>query len=142
MKETAIRENHLYQKTFQRGKRWSGRFVTVWVLKDLAARRLKAANPQKKYINRIGLSVPKRETGAVGRNRTKRIIREGLRALEREAELKQGFLIVITAKPGIERRKSGEIEADLRYIFRKLDMLCPPEGGTAPRADKSGADPT
>lgn len=142
MKETAIRENHLYQKTFQRGRRWSGRYVTVWVLKDLAARRLKAANPQKKYINRVGLSVPKRETGAVGRNRTKRIIREGLRALEREVDLKKGFLIVITAKPGIERRKSGEIEADLRYIFRKLDMLCPPAGGTAPRADKSGADPT
>ena len=143
MKETAIRENHLYQKTFQRGKRWSGRFVTVWVLKDLAARRLRAAHPQKKYINRIGLSVPKRETGAVGRNRTKRIIREGLRALEREVDLKKGFLIVITAKPGIERRRSGEIEADLRYIFRKLDMICPPADKMPPRADKpAGADPS
>ncbi len=134
MKETAIRENHLYQKTFQRGRRWSGRYVTVWVLKDLNARRLKKANPAKAYVNRIGLSVPKRESGAIGRNRVKRIIREGLRPLAREGILKTGYLIVISAKPGIERRKSYEIEADLRYIFRKLEMLRPPEDGKAPAA--------
>lgn len=141
MKETAIKENHLYQKTFKRGKRWSGRYVTVWVLKDLNARRLKKANPAKQYINRIGLSVPKRESGAIGRNRVKRIIREGLRAVVREGILKTGFLIVITAKPGIEQRKSHEIEADLRYIFRKLDMLRPPEAAAAPSAGDAPGTP-
>ena len=69
MKPYAIGENHLYKKTFQRGKRWSGKYVSVYVLKDLAAKRLKRAHPQKQYINRIGLSVPKREGGAVERNR-------------------------------------------------------------------------
>ena len=58
MKPYAIKENHLYKKTFQRGKRWSGKFVSVYVLKDLAAKKLKRAHPQKQYINRIGLSVP------------------------------------------------------------------------------------
>ncbi len=123
MKPIAIKENHLYRKTFQRGKRWSGKFVTVCVLKDLAAKKLKKANPQKQYINRIGLSVPKREGGAIERNRVKRIIRAGLQGVERRFALRRGYLIVIAARPGIERQKSPAIESELKYIFKKLDML-------------------
>jgi ribonuclease P protein component len=123
MKEIAIRENHLYQKVFSRGRRAGGRLVSVCVLKDLAANRLRRANPQKQTVNRIGLSVPKRESGAVGRNRVKRIIREGLRQVSREQQLKTGFLIVIAARPGIEKRKSTEVAAELRYLFRRLDMF-------------------
>ena len=123
MKPYAIKENHLYRKTFQRGKHWSGKFVSVYVLKDLAAKKLKKANPQKQYINRIGLSVPKREGGAIERNRVKRIIRAGLQGVERKYSLRRGYLIVIAARPGIERQKSPVIESELKYIFKKLDML-------------------
>ena len=124
MKPYAIKENHLYKKTFQRGKRWSGKFVSVYVLKDLAAKKLKRAHPQKQYINRIGLSVPKREGGAIERNRVKRIIRAGLQGVERRYTLRRG----------IERQKSPAIESELRYIFKKLEMIEPPkspEGGQA-----------
>lgn len=130
MKPYAIKENHLYRKTFQRGRRWSGKYVTVCVLKDLAARHLRAANPQKQYINRIGLSVPKREGGAVERNRVKRIIRAGLQGVERRYTLRRGYLIVIAARPGIERQKSTAIEGELRYIFKKLEMFEPRPDGT------------
>ena len=123
MKPYAIKENHLYRKTFQRGKHWSGKLVSVYVLRDLAARKLKKAHPQKQYINRIGLSVPKREGGAVERNRVKRIIRAGLQGVERKYSLRRGYLIVIAARPGIERQKSPVIESELRYILKKLDML-------------------
>ena len=125
MKPIAIKENHLYKKTFQRGKRWSGKFVTVCVLKDLAAKKLKKANPQKQYINRIGLSVPKREGGAIERNRVKRIIRAGLQGVERKYSIRRGYLIVIAARPGIERQKSPAIESELKYILKKLDMVEP-----------------
>jgi ribonuclease P protein component len=125
MKPYAIKENHLYRKTFQRGKRWSGKFVSVYVLKDLAAKKLKKANPQKQYINRIGLSVPKREGGAIERNRVKRIIRAGLQGVERRHPLRRGFLIVIAARPGIEGVKSPAVESELRYIFKKLEMFEP-----------------
>ncbi len=123
MKPYAIKENHLYKKAFQRGKRWSGRYVAVYVLKDLAAGRLRRANPQKEFINRIGLSVPKREGGAIERNRVKRIIRAGLRGVEQRRSLKCGFLIVISARPGIETQKSTAIESELYYIFKKLEMF-------------------
>ena len=128
MKDIAITENHLYQKTYRRGQRWSGRFVTVCVLKDLHAKRLKKANPQKQYINRIGLSVPKREGGAVGRNRVKRIIRAGLAAVRKKHPIKTGYLIVISARAGIETQKSTAIEAELNYIFKKLDMFAQSSG--------------
>ena len=123
MKPYAIQENHLYKKTFRQGKRWAGKFVTVYVLRDLAAKKLKKANPQKEFINRIGLSVPKREGGAVERNRVKRIIRAGLQGVERRYQIRRGFLIVIAARPGIEGQKSPAIESELRYILKKLDML-------------------
>ena len=125
MKPYAIKENHLYRKTFQRGKRWSGKLVSVYILKDLAAKKLKKANPQKQYINRIGLSVPKREGGAIERNRVKRIIRAGLQGVERRHPLRRGFLIVIAARPGIEGVKSPAVESELRYIFKKLEMFEP-----------------
>ena len=128
MKDIAITENHLYQKTYRRGQRWSGRFVTVCVLKDLHAKRLKKANPQKQYINRIGLSVPKREGGAVGRNRVKRIIRAGLAAVRKKHPIKTGYLIVISARAGIETQKRTAIEAELNYIFKKLDMFAQSSG--------------
>ena len=128
MKPYAIKENHLYRKTFQRGKHWSGKFVSVYILKDLAAKKLKKANPQKQYINRIGLSVPKREGGAIERNRVKRIIRAGLQGVERKYSLRRGYLIVIAARPGIERQKSPVIESELKYILKKLDMMEPRPG--------------
>ena len=133
MKPYAIKENHLYRKTFQRGKRWSGKFVSVYILKDLAAKKLKKANPQKQYINRIGLSVPKREGGAIERNRVKRIIRAGLQGVERKYSIRRGYLIVIAARPGIERQKSPVIESELKYILKKLDMMepCPQKTETS-----------
>ena len=133
MKPYAIKEQHLYQKTFRQGRRWSGRLVTVCVLKDLAAKRLKKANPQKQLLNRIGLSVPKREGGAIERNRVKRIIRAGLCEVEKKHPLRRGFLIVIAARPGIEKQKSTAVASELLYIFRKLDMLAPADGDNRPK---------
>ena len=122
MKEIAIKENHLYNKTFKRGERCAGKYVAVSVLGDYSARRLMLANPRKTYVNRIGLSVPKGKDGAVGRNRAKRIIREALRHIEKERPLKTGWLIVISSRPAIIGAKSTEVERDMAYVFRKLNM--------------------
>ena len=72
MKCYAIKEHHLYNKAFAKGQRAVGKLVTVYVLKDYAAKRLMLANPEKKYFNRVGLSVGKKIGGAVQRNRAKR----------------------------------------------------------------------
>ena len=121
MKYTTLKEHHLYNKTFRKGNRHFGKYVSVFVLRDYAARRLMLENPQKKYYNRIGLSVGKKVGGAVQRSRAKRILRAGYRAIE--LELRTGFLIVLSPREGILNAKSTDIERELRIAFAKLDML-------------------
>ena len=121
MKYTTIKEHHLYDKTFRKGARWSGRYVSVFVLRDYAAKRLMKANPEKKYYNRFGVSVSKKVGGAVQRSRVKRILRAGYRAVE--PELKTGYLVVISPREGILDIKSTDVERELRHGFLKLNLF-------------------
>ena len=121
MKYTTLKEHHLYNKTFRKGNRYFGKYVSVFILRDYAARRLMLENPEKKYYNRFGLSVSKKVGGAVQRNRVKRILRAGYRAVE--PELKTGFLVVISPKEGALVAKSTDIERELRVAFARLEML-------------------
>ena len=121
MKYTTIKEHHLYDKAFRKGARWSGRYVSVFVLRDYAAKRLMIANPEKKYYNRFGVSVSKKVGGAVQRSRVKRILRAGYRAVE--PELKTGYLVVISPREGILDIKSTDVERELRYGFLKLNLF-------------------
>ena len=123
MKFTAIRENHLYQKAYHKGNRFVGQTVAVFVLRDLAAKRLMLAHPQKKYGNRIGRAFTKKIGGAVVRNRAKRVIRAGWQAVEREGQIRTGYLVVLSARPGIVGVKSQEVERELRYALHRLNML-------------------
>ena len=121
MKYTTIKEHHLYNKTFQRGKRYSGKYLSVFVLRDYAAKRLMRENPEKKYYNRFGVAVTKKVGGAVQRSRVKRILRAGYRAVE--PELRTGFLVVVSPREGILAAKSTDVERELRRGFAKLEML-------------------
>lgn len=127
MKNEAIKEHHLYNKTFARGARFVGKLVSVHVLRDYAAKKRMLAHPLKRYTNRIGLAVTKKIGGAVVRNRAKRIIRAGLFDLQKAHALKTGYLIVISAREGIVGKKSEDIRRELLYAFEKLGMLKPTE---------------
>ena len=123
MKNIAIKENHLYQKAYRNGKRFVGKYVAVYVLRDYAAGRLKKENPQKQFVNRLGLSVSKKIGGAVERNRAKRIIRAAYDSLR--PSLKTGYLIVISARGAIVGRTSTDLEKELRVAFSKLELSAP-----------------
>ena len=120
MKNLAIKENHLYNKAYKRGDRSVGKYVAVYVLRDLRARRIMLENPEKKYLNRLGIAVSKKIGNAVTRNRAKRIIRAAYRSLE--GEIKTGFLIVISAKSEIVGKKMQDVERELRSAMSRLDM--------------------
>ena len=124
MKFKAICENHLYSKAYSKGKRAVTSALAVYVLPDYAAKRLAMSHPQKLVMNRIGLTTTKALGSAVIRSRCRRILREGLRSLMAERQLKQGFLIVIAARKAATRLKSTDIKRELEYSFTKLGMFC------------------
>ena len=121
MKFPAIKEHHLYKKAYRSSKRFFGRYICVYVLKDLHAKKLQREHPQKIVVNRFGISVSKKVGTAVKRNRAKRIIRAAYGELREE--IKKGFLIVISAKPEIEGKSSADIAREMRYAMKKLDMF-------------------
>ena len=122
MKFRAICENHLYSKAYSKGKRAVTSALAVYVLPDYQAKRLAKAHPEKRIMNRIGLTVSTKLGGAIVRSRVRRILREGLRAIESERSLKLGFLIVIAARSSATKLKSTDIKKHLDIAFDKLGM--------------------
>ena len=123
MKFTAIRENHLFSKAYSKGKRAVTSALAVYVLPDYAAKRLAKAHPQKKTVNRIGLTVSTKLGGAVVRSRVRRILRAGLVSLEKRKPLKQGYLIVIAARSASVKLSSTDITEHLDIAFTKLGLF-------------------
>lgn len=123
MKNYAIKEHHLYNKAFRGGSRYVCKTVAVYVLRDYAAKRLMLANPEKKYLNRVGLSVGKKLGGAVVRNRAKRLLREAYRSVKVTYGLKTGYLVVLAARDEIRGKKTADVTADMVRAFRVLGVL-------------------
>lgn len=121
MKNIAIKENHLYNKAYKKGRSYVGKLVAVYILKDYGAKRIMEQNPQKQYLNRLGLAVSKKLGGAVTRNRAKRVIRAAYDSIK--DELKTGNLIVISARFAILGKKSQDVEKELRIGFKTLDAF-------------------
>lgn len=122
MKFSAICENHLFSKAYSKGRRYVTDHVAVYVLPDYAAARLQKAHPERKRVNRLGLTVSKKLGGAVVRNRVKRILREGYRTATLQKPMKTGFLIVIAARERAVPVKSRVIARDIIRAFTKLEL--------------------
>ncbi len=123
MKFRAICENHLYSKAYSKGKRALTSALAVYILPDYAARRLAKAHPEKKVVNRIGLTTSKTLGGATVRSRCRRLMREALRLIEKEKPLMCGFLIVIAARHAIIPLKMWEVKRQLDSALTKLGMF-------------------
>ena len=123
MKNIAITENHLYKKSYAGGKKAGGKYAVIYVLKDRKAYALKKANPQKAYVNRVGLTVTKKLGNAVVRSRVKRILRAAYTETEKVYGVKKGWLVVICAREAAVNAGSQEIYAEMLRQFEKLDML-------------------
>ena len=122
MKYGSITENHLFSKAYAKGKKYVGRLIVVYVLKDYAAERLRRANPENKFINRTGISVSKKVGGAFVRSRVRRIIREGYRSAQNERRIKTGNLIVIGARSAAADAKSTDVYREFVKAFDALEL--------------------
>ena len=148
MKFYAITENHLYRKAYKNGKRSSARSISVYVLRDRHAALLKKQNPEKKTLNRIGISASKKIGGAVQRNRAKRVIREAYRQIDKETGIRTGYLIVIVPRTECTVLKMQDVKRDLLYALAKTELLIKADKPSkhdsavpAPHTTDTSADP-
>ncbi len=132
MKNTAIKENHLFKKAYSKGERAAGKYIAIYALRDKAAYRIRRADPCHRSVNRLGLTVGKHVGGAVERNRAKRLMREAYRLTEAELCVKHGYLLVIVAKDAVLSASSTDVGREMRRLLDRLGLLSPCEAQSSP----------
>lgn len=104
----SIVNNHDFRRIYKRGKYYISPFVVIYIFKN-------------RYRNvRIGITASKKTGNAVKRNRSRRIIREAVRALW--PQMKSGYDYVFVARAKTPFGKSTDMERTIRTLLKKAGM--------------------
>ena len=90
--------------------------------------------PEGGALRRLGITVTKKVSGAVGRNRVKRVMREVFR--QNRHLFPEGCDVVVIAKSGAPELRYAEAVAELTKVRRALEHAArrPRQAGARPRA--------
>lgn len=127
MKIIALKENHLFGKAYSKGKKYVTKTVAVYVLRDLAAQKIKKNLCSDEFVNRYGISSSKKIGGAVQRNRARRVVKAGLCSVLEKYEVKGGNLVVLSCKGAAVEKKSTDAERDILAAFTHLNLIKGPK---------------
>ncbi|NLB51442.1 MAG: ribonuclease P protein component [Syntrophomonadaceae bacterium] len=107
-KEFRIRESKHYNNIYQNGKKYLGRYLVVFILKnDLG-------------INRFGIVTSKKIGNAIVRNKAKRRLRAVVD--NNRFNLEQGYDFVLVSRPLISKVNYIQIEKDFISVMRKTGI--------------------
>ncbi len=134
MKLVAIKENHLFGKSYAKGKKCITRLFAVYCLKDYHSGRIKKELRLSEAVNRYGISSSKKVGGAVERNRARRVARAGLYEVLSTGRVRGGSLVVISVRHAATLAKSTDAAKELFYAFEKLGLIMPEENNESAKA--------
>ena len=110
MKNTApLKENHLFRRTYNRGKTAADSRLAIYVRR----------NGQRH--NRLGFTVSTKVGNAVVRNRVRRRLREIYRL--NEDRLRSGFDVVVVARMRAADSRYHQLEKSFLKLADKLELL-------------------
>ena len=120
MRSVALRFNFEFNRVYRYGKFATGRYLSVHVLKR------REGTTQSGYkvdpaLRRTGFCANKKELGAVGRNRARRLMRESFRLVEERLPEGYDYVFTLKARGGIP--DFHDLCADMGKCLARLDLL-------------------
>jgi ribonuclease P protein component len=122
LKAEPLRFNYEFSRVYRRAAFATGRILTVHVFKR--PQGLKHNNTRiPEDLLRVGFCASKKQMGAVGRNKARRLMREAYRHLE--PRISEGNDIVITLRNVDELPSYAQISAEMEVLMSRLKVLKP-----------------
>ncbi|MBO7392890.1 MAG: ribonuclease P protein component [Abditibacteriota bacterium] len=105
-----LRKNSGFKRVYAKGRSCPDRLAVLCYL------------PTGEDDTKVGFSVSKKIGCAVVRNKTKRRMREIVRAIS--GDIKPGYDIVIIARKRTAEAEFSDMSRGIRNLFRRADLLC------------------
>ena len=122
MKALPLRFNYEFSRVYRRAAFATGRILTVHVFNR--PKGLKHNNTRiPEDLLRVGFCASKKQMGAVGRNKARRLMREAYRHLE--PRIREGNDIVITLRNVDELPSYAQISAEMEVLMSRLKVIVP-----------------
>ena len=120
MKALPLRFNYEFSRVYRRASFATGRHMTIHVFRR--PKGLKHNNTRiPEDLLRVGFCASKKQMGAVGRNKARRLMREAYRHLE--PRIREGNDIVITLKSVDELPSYALISAEMEVLMSRLKVF-------------------
>ena len=135
MKAEPLRFNYEFSRVYRRAAFATGRVLTVHVFNR--PKGLKHNNTRiPEDLLRVGFCASKKQMGAVGRNKARRLMREAYRHLE--PQIREGNDIVITLRNVDELPSYSDVYRETEALMSRLKVLKPEASEDAQSDDRCG----
>ncbi|MBO4579891.1 MAG: ribonuclease P protein component [Clostridiales bacterium] len=126
MNSVTLKFNYEFSRVYKRGTFFAGKFITIHVFKRYPGLKHNLTTIDPKVV-RVGFCANKKQLGAVGRNRARRLMRESYRKLE--YLIPEGYDIVFTLKSNSQVPSYQDIDKDIVRGLKCLGFMAQTDSG-------------